>query len=302
MADRHPLFTFRELAERVAPGAALGEKRWKLVRHKHNSEHVPDLIDLFHFDRTAFEFYQADQSSHVFRDCEGFFSFLGLPGGRGLFVGAYAVGEARQVRADDLLGVPACLQDHYKEHPERGISTLFRYELVPSADFAPLELRAVIDWGASMRSWQQWKLDKPVVELRDPSALPECPALQDIEISLAKIAFLLEHEDANSSWRDKLSSVGGIYLLTDHKNSRLYVGQAGGSGGFWNRWKAYARLRSGNVALDPAFEAGHLDRTQASLSILEVVPSGAMNKTRLNELESRWKQRLCSRVSGYNRN
>jgi hypothetical protein len=302
MPEQTPLFTFRELAERVAPEITLGKKRWKVVRHRHNDEAVPDLIDLLHFDREAFEYYQADQRKDRFAGCEGIFSFLGLPGGVGLFVGAYRVLGGGRVALPSPRDVPAALQRLYQSLSDAGDEALYRYRLQRTCEYQPLEMRAVIDWGSSPLSWHQWDLDKPVAELRDPSALPSCPALTDIEVSLAKLAFLLEHEDANSSWRDKLASVGGIYLLTDRKNGRLYVGQASGSGGFWNRWKAYAKLRSGNVALDPAFEAGEIDRMQATLSILEVVPSDAMNKSRLNELETRWKQRLCSRVSGYNRN
>jgi hypothetical protein len=41
----------------------------------------------------------------------------------------------------------------------------------------------------------------------------------------------MRHEEANPSWRDKLSAVGGIYLLTDRAHGRLYVGQAGGEAG-----------------------------------------------------------------------
>jgi hypothetical protein len=75
---------------------------------------------------------------------------------------------------------------------------------------------------------------------------PEATAdYREIDLTLAKLAFLTCNEEANPSWRDKLSAVGGIYLLTDRASDRLYVGQAGGEAGFWGRWKEYAEQRTG---------------------------------------------------------
>jgi hypothetical protein len=176
------------------------------------------------------------------------------------------------------------------------------YDLVRDPRFEQLELRAVIDWGAGALAWHQWDLRKAVVELRDPNAFAPCPALGEVHVSLDKLAYLMQHDEANPSWRDKLSAVGGIYLLTDDLNDKLYVGQAGGEHGFWGRWRAYAELRTGNVALDPAFEARELRPERTSLSILEVIPRAPSSKAVLDKLESRWKDRLRSRTAGYNRN
>lgn len=83
------LFTFAELLQRVVPGF-LGA-RWKVVRHLDNRKGAPDLVELLHLERDAREFYQADQINDVFSDCEGTFSFVGLPGRRALFIRAYLV-------------------------------------------------------------------------------------------------------------------------------------------------------------------------------------------------------------------
>ena len=272
------------------------------MRHLHNDKHVPDLVELFHLDREAFRFYQSEQDTDIFGACDGIFSFLGLPGRLALFVGGYLVQGGGLSPNVPIEEVPRALRAAHEHWRKRSTEDVFRYNLVPDERFAPLELRAVIDWGQGALAWHQWKLDKPVVELRDPHALMECPAFNDIDVSLAKLTYLFCHEEANRSWRDQLSAVGGIYLLTDKASGRLYVGQAGGSGGFWGRWQAYAAGRTGNVGLDPAFDSGELHPESTSLSILEVVPRGAMNKKRLDELESRWKTRLCSRATGFNRN
>lgn len=203
-----PLFTFRELVQHVAPYLQLGKNRWKVVRHRHNAGYVPDLVELLHFDREAFEYYQSDQSKDHFGRCEGgIFSFLGLPGGRALFVGGYRVKDARVVSLPKPEDVPAALRALYANEHEQGTEWQYRYDLVRDSDFSSLELRAVIHWGGSLLSWHQWDLDKPVVELRDPNAMPDCPPYADIEVSLAKLAFLIRHEEANTSWKDRLSAV-----------------------------------------------------------------------------------------------
>lgn len=302
MAANDVLFTFDELVRRVAPQVDIAGRRWKVVRHRHNDSRVPDLIELFHLDRDAFNYYQSDQGSDIFGACDGIFSFLGLPGGLGLFVGGYRVKGARPQEHPPLDEVPHALRKAYEGWREESTDPFVRYQLERDPCFEPLELRAVIDWGKGALAWHQWKLAKPVVELRNPHAMQVCPAYKDIDVSVAKLRYLFRHEEANRSWRERLSAVGGIYLLTDHANARLYVGQAGGGGGFWGRWSAYADQKTGNVAVDPAFASGELRPETTNLSILEVVPRGAMNKARLDELESRWKVRLCSRVTGYNRN
>lgn len=297
-----PLFTFADLIARVCP-AFEGINKWKAVRHLDNRPSVPDLVELFHLDRKALEFYQAEQSKDIFGACDGIFSFLGLPGRRALFVGAYQARGSRTATVLDLSIVPAALRGMYEAaHRHESNTVRYYYDLVRDPRFAALEMRVVVDWGPGALSWHQWALDKSVIELRDPNSLGPCPDYRDIDLSLAKLAFLTRHEEANPSWRDKLSAVGGIYLLTDRARDRLYVGQAGGETGFWGRWRAYAEQRTGNVALDPAFDAGELRPESTTLSILDVVPRSAFAKIVLDRLEVRWKERLCTRAAGYNRN
>lgn len=294
------LFTLQQVLNLVTPefvGA-----NWKAVRHVDNRELAPDLHELYYVDRAALEFYQADQSRDVFGNCEGIFSFLGLPGRRALFIGAYRIVGKADSSARPLTVVPEALRARYeadlKANPNR---QMFTYDLQRDPRFAPLEMSVVIDWGPG-RLWHQWELDKPVVELRDPHSLGPCPDYGAFDVSLAKLAYAFEHEEANVSWRERLSSVGGIYLLTCHKTDRLYVGQAGGDSGFWGRWRSYAEQKSGNVAIDPAFASGELQLDSTSIAILEPIPRGATSRSLLDERETRWKARLRSRVTGFNRN
>jgi len=56
------------------------------------------------------------------------------------------------------------------------------------------------------------------------------------------------------SWRSALSSVKGVYLLTDAVTGKLYVGKADGEDGIWGRWMTYSTTSHGhNVALEQEF-------------------------------------------------
>jgi hypothetical protein len=291
---------------RLVPG--FDARRWKVVRHLENSADAPDFAELVMTERSALEFYQSYQGSDIFGGCEGIFSFVGMPSSRALFFGAYLVrGNAQVVRLDPGdPAVPSSLRPLWRRWSSAEKDE-FKYRMERDARFAPLEGRVVIDWGKGALAWHQKNSDKPVVEVREANQIGPCPSFPEIDVSLLKIAFLAKNESANASWVTKLGSVGGIYLLTDHRNDRLYVGQAGGEGkdgGFWARWKAYAAGSSGNKLVDEAVRAGTIraEDPDVSMSILEVVPLGKANKSRLDDLENRWKVRLRSRFSKHGLN
>lgn len=105
------------------------------------------------------------------------------------------------------------------------------------------------------------------------------------------------------SWRTALSSVKGIYLITDTKTGKLYVGKAEGEGGIWGRWCAYSSSgHGGNKALIAelglkASERQH-DLRFALLEIADLQSAPSEIDTR----ESHWKNILSSRHTGYNLN
>jgi hypothetical protein len=308
--DRSPasttaLFTFADLIAKVAPDFNLKAK-WKAVRHLDSRPGAPDLEGLFRFDRSAFEFYQSIQSSDVFGECEGIFSFLGLPGRKAVFIGAYRVIDSSRIRLEEVSDVPRQLDGIWKtwEREQEPDQKHVRYVLEPDSRFRPLELRAVIDWGQGAVAWHQWDFDKPVASLREGHDLAPCPDYDEIDISLRDLKYIYEHEDANASWRDKLSAVGGIYLLTDHRNNKLYVGQANGDVGFWGRWRDYANGRPENVGVDEAIASKTLQPESVTLSILQVIRRGRGSAETMHERENVWRIRLRTREAahGYNKN
>ena len=107
-----------------------------------------------------------------------------------------------------------------------------------------------------------------------------------------------------STWRAALSSVKGIYLITDSATGKLYVGKADGENGIWGRWCSYAATtHGGNVALRQEFgiEAVPERKYDLRFSILEIADLHAMS-SEISARENHWKEVLLTRLHGYNLN
>jgi len=84
--------------------------------------------------------------------------------------------------------------------------------------------------------------------LREPYSGQAFPGYDDIDLSFAELEALVRN--GRPDWRAALESVKGIYLITDIKTGRRYVGSAYGDQGIWSRWSAYvASGHGGNVEL-----------------------------------------------------
>jgi hypothetical protein len=84
--------------------------------------------------------------------------------------------------------------------------------------------------------------------LREPFAGRAFPGFEDVELSFEELEVLVRNDRAD--WKSPLESVKGVYLITDDKTGRYYVGSAYGALGIWSRWKQYVETgHGGNVAL-----------------------------------------------------
>ncbi len=105
-------------------------------------------------------------------------------------------------------------------------------------------------------------------------------------------------------WKVALSSVSGVYLLSDQKTGKHYVGSAYGSNGIWGRWCNYVNNYHGsNEELVELFneKSESYFRKYFMFSILEVL-SSSMPKDEVIKKESLWKRKLLSKEYGYNCN
>jgi len=176
-------------------------------------------------------------------------------------------------------------------------------ERLPAADewIGRLYIRSTYKERQSRTTGELLTDDLLIEELKpERVSMEEFPGFNQVQITMAQLDLVVKHD--LESWRRSLSLVKGIYVITDAKNGKLYVGKADGAEGLWGRWCTYAVTTHGNnVALMQEFgiEAPPERKFDLRFSILEIAPPTA---TDLDERERHWKAVLDSRNSGYNRN
>jgi len=202
---------------------------------------------------------------------------------RWLFGGTYRVNGCAPVR-----------------HKEKDV---FRYDLDELASCGELKGRLVVAFQRPGRqsylNAESWAENTTVAEvLAEPMRIEEFPGFKSVDIGKLELNTIVRHQVA--SWRAALSSVGGVYLISDTATGQLYVGSASGEGGFWSRWTEYSvNGHGGNVELKELVRARGADALR--LSILEIADLAAKPEDILAR-ESHWKRVLLTRDNGLNRN
>ena len=107
------------------------------------------------------------------------------------------------------------------------------------------------------------------------------------------------------SWKEALSSVSGVYVITDTKTGQSYVGSAYSESGLpnegiWGRWKGYLNGgHNGNILL-----RDHIQKHGAEhlvYSILHTMDIGA-RKEDVIRMETFYKEAFGTRIHGLNKN
>jgi hypothetical protein len=144
--------------------------------------------------------------------------------------------------------------------------------------------------------------DMVVVELlAERISVGTFPGYKRVDLSKDDLDLLVR--TGTESWRTALSSVKGIYLITDTKTGKLYVGKADGEGGIWGRWSQYSSTGHGfNKALvkELGLKAGERQR-DLRFSLLEIADLQSA-PGEIDARESHWKDILMTRTTGYNLN
>ena len=105
------------------------------------------------------------------------------------------------------------------------------------------------------------------------------------------------------SWKSALSSVKGVYIITDKSNGKIYVGSAYGQDSFWTRWSSYVQNgHGGNKELAEIIgNEGMEYASNFQFSILEI-RTNTTSEDEIIRREAYWKNVLKSREYGYNKN
>ncbi len=171
-----------------------------------------------------------------------------------------------------------------------------------------LVVRHAKDYRPHVRKAEAIAEDIDVVELRArPISNVVFTSYNDVRLTKDELDLVVRTND--SEWVSALSSVLGIYVITDTSNGKLYVGSAGadtkhkGAGGIWRRWCDYSRDgHGGDVELRKVLEEHGVEHAKNfQYSILEIIPPQA-DAEQVKMREGYWKRVLASYTFGYNLN
>lgn len=138
--------------------------------------------------------------------------------------------------------------------------------------------------------------------LRKPYTIEPFPGYENVIIDFNLLKTIIQKEEL--SWKTALSSVKGVYIITDkNNNGKIYVGSAYGNESFWSRWSLYAKNgHGGNKELKRIINEDGLEyASNFQFSILEV-RSNITDDEEIIRREAYWKNVLKSREFGYNEN
>lgn len=170
------------------------------------------------------------------------------------------------------------------------------FDITPTEHLADLRNHLVVGWRAPRSWWIHASTadNYPVLEIAD--AEPErFPGFDQLVLDHVRLQAVMR-ENKYASWRTTLSSVVGIYLITDTRDGRQYVGKADGAENILQRWSAYAANgHGGNV------ELRGLDPRNFRYSLLRVFDPSTPRQL-INAAESHFKTALDTRRHGLNRN
>lgn len=171
-----------------------------------------------------------------------------------------------------------------------------------------------------------------IVRVNDPVKLSRCylrwytKAQEELEMEVYEIApstktlnfkgyqnVFLSHKDLvriisndEPTYKQALSHVKGVYVITDTNNGKLYIGSASGnSEGIWQRWSCYANNLNptgGNKKLTEIFgEDEEYIQKHCKYSILEIFDTKT-KKEDIIQRENYWKKVFETKQFGYNDN
>lgn len=131
----------------------------------------------------------------------------------------------------------------------------------------------------------------------------EFPGYENVRLSYPLLKNIVDRQ--LPGWVDALKNQKAVYLITDTKTGKMYVGSATSQTGMLlQRWSSYAADgHGGNVELRELVNQQGFNYVKDNFqySILENY-NARMDDEYILKRESWWKETLCTRTHGYNKN
>ena len=243
----------------------------------------PTPLEAF-FDGT-FRQWQEYQHQKNFK-CQKILSLIHLEGSRWLFAGMYIV--------------EGVTQETWKNSP------IFKYSTQEVEGLEHLTGRVIVQFNKTFRAsylrGENFGDQLFVAEIHDTRmTIGDFPGYKSVMLSFRMFKTIVREN--NASWRTALSNVAGIYLITDTKDGKLYIGSAYGGEGIWQRWIAYVKNgHGGNKELRELLrKEGEEHVNYFQFALLEICDVNASDEFVISR-ENYWKQVLRTREFGLNKN
>ena len=138
--------------------------------------------------------------------------------------------------------------------------------------------------------------------LREPYSGQVFPGYENVDISFRELQSLIQKDRID--WKSALENVQGVYMITDERTGKRYVGSAYGDSGIWSRWTDYTRSgHGGNKGLIELTGNNGLDYAMKNfrMVLLEYCPARMPDES-VMEREEFWKNALLTKMHKYGLN
>jgi len=256
----------------------------KLMFHKIDTKKL-DINP--HYNLIEFELFQKEHHNTFFANTSYILSFW-YEGKVAEFIGAYRLGEP---------AVDTVIDSKTKKTRDRYIFPNMK-EINFLNDY---KQRLFIKWTNPSANYGRWidyeKYEVYSIKHSKENSIGKIPKnFFEINLNYQKLKRIFDYPIDNTDWKDYLSNRSGVYLILDESSGQQYIGSAYGVSGFWGRWQEYANTgHGGNKGLK------NKDFNKFYYSIL-FETLNTMDKDKIIEIESKFKNNFGTRVYGLNNN
>jgi hypothetical protein len=255
------------------------------VRHKDTRT---DLYNLYRYDKQKFLKYQEQQGKDVFKGVDYIVSFIGEEGTLSRFIGVFKI-----LRRAKLAKKEECVVGGLYE---------YKYEINEVGGFEDLKERVIVDWGKGAIGWHQWiNNKKAVIEIQPGLHYQQFTDYFDFILEFKQLEEIVNNQ--YKDWKRMLSATKGVYLISDTKTGKLYVGSAYGEDGIWGRWVSYIKTNGhgNNKTLKALVSKDKNYANNFLFSILMLLPR-TITPDQAIEKEKLFKNKLGTNSFGLNNN
>ena len=176
----------------------------------------------------------------------------------------------------------------------------YRQYILEDTDFLKdLKNRLIIEWGGSARAWyQKGSNKKEIVSIHSK----EFPGYENIILSFDQLKEIVDNPFAHEAYVSALENIYAVYLISNTKTGKLYVGSACGGLGLLRRWEDYVKTyHGGNKLLKEYLKTDPKGYENFQFSILQIFSKNTKEDIVI-DTETLFKKKLLSKEFGYNEN